>query len=59
MRIVCISDTHEFHDELVLPQGDLLIHAGDFTLELFCLAQIRRMASDIAMPLQAGCAGEP
>ena len=31
VRIVCISDTHEFHRELSLPDGDLLIHAGDFT----------------------------
>ena len=31
MRIVCISDTHELHRELVVPPGDLLIHAGDFT----------------------------
>ena len=31
MRIVCISDTHELHRELAVPDGDLLIHAGDFT----------------------------
>ena len=31
VRIVCISDTHELHRELSLPDGDLLIHAGDFT----------------------------
>ena len=31
LRIVCISDTHELHRELVVPPGDLLIHAGDFT----------------------------
>jgi Calcineurin-like phosphoesterase len=31
MRIVCISDTHELHPELVVPPGDILIHAGDFT----------------------------
>ncbi len=30
-RIVCISDTHGYHDKLDLPDGDLLIHAGDFT----------------------------
>lgn len=30
--MVCISDTHELHRELVVPNGDLLIHAGDFTL---------------------------
>jgi Icc-related predicted phosphoesterase len=31
IRVVCISDTHELHRELSLPDGDLLIHAGDFT----------------------------
>ena len=31
MRIVCISDTHSRHADLRLPDGDLLIVAGDFT----------------------------
>lgn len=37
MRIVCISDTHLFHErpgfkeQVVIPDGDLLIHAGDGT----------------------------
>jgi len=31
MRIVCISDTHERHRELIVPPGDMLIHAGDLT----------------------------
>ena len=31
VRVVCISDTHELHRDLALPDGDLLIHAGDFT----------------------------
>lgn len=30
MRIVCISDTHSLHEEVEVPDGDLLIHAGDF-----------------------------
>lgn len=29
MRVVCISDTHGRHAGLRLPEGDLLIHAGD------------------------------
>jgi Icc-related predicted phosphoesterase len=32
IRVVCISDTHELHRELDIPPGDILIHAGDFTL---------------------------
>jgi hypothetical protein len=31
MRIVCIADTQGHHRELVVPPGDLLIDAGDFT----------------------------
>jgi len=31
LKFVVISDTHELHDELKLPQGDALIHAGDIT----------------------------
>jgi Icc-related predicted phosphoesterase len=31
MRVVLISDTHNQHANLVLPDGDLLIHAGDFS----------------------------
>lgn len=29
LRIVIISDTHGFHDVLEIPDGDVLIHAGD------------------------------
>lgn len=31
MRVICISDTHEQHRQLQIPDGDLLIHAGDIT----------------------------
>lgn len=31
MKIVCISDTHNKHELLSIPDGDVLIHAGDFT----------------------------
>jgi Icc-related predicted phosphoesterase len=31
MRIVCMSDTHGRHRRLTVPDGDLLIHAGDIT----------------------------
>ncbi len=31
MKIVCISDTHGKHDQIQIPKGDILIHAGDFT----------------------------
>jgi predicted phosphohydrolase len=32
VKIVCLSDTHGFHRKVHVPPGDLLIHAGDFTL---------------------------
>ena len=32
MKIVGISDTHGAHKGLVLPDGDVLIHAGDITV---------------------------
>ena len=31
MRVVVLSDTHNFHERLNIPEGDVLIHAGDFT----------------------------
>jgi len=31
LKIVCISDTHELHRDVDVPDGDLLIHAGDVT----------------------------
>jgi Icc-related predicted phosphoesterase len=32
LTILCISDTHELHRELDVPNGDILIHAGDCTM---------------------------
>ncbi len=31
MRIIALADTHGFHHDLVLPEGDVLIHAGDLS----------------------------
>ncbi|ETI38754.1 hypothetical protein F441_15412 [Phytophthora nicotianae CJ01A1] len=32
MRVVCVSDTHGLHeDALDIPDGDVFVHAGDFT----------------------------
>ncbi len=31
MRLVLISDTHGLHESLDLPEGDVLVHAGDLT----------------------------
>lgn len=32
MRIVCISDTHNCNEQIKVPDGDILIHAGDATV---------------------------
>jgi len=32
MKILCISDTHGFHNQLIIPEGiDMIIHAGDIS----------------------------
>lgn len=31
MKIICISDTHSLHRHLTIPEGDVLIHAGDLS----------------------------
>ena len=31
IRVVCISDTHGRHRDCKIPDGDVLVHAGDFT----------------------------
>lgn len=31
MRIVCLSDTHNHHDRVLVPDGDLVVHCGDST----------------------------
>ncbi len=32
MRIVCLSDTHGRHGALAVPEGDVLVHAGDASM---------------------------
>ncbi|MBE7640755.1 metallophosphoesterase [Salegentibacter sp. BLCTC] len=31
MKLICISDTHNKHEQISIPDGDILIHAGDIT----------------------------
>lgn len=31
MKIIAISDTHNWHKKLIIPECDILIHAGDWT----------------------------
>jgi calcineurin-like phosphoesterase family protein len=43
VRVVCISDTHTLHHRVSVPDGDVLIHAGDF-----CGSGSRRQAREFA-----------
>ena len=31
MRLVAIADSHMYHDDVEIPDGDVLVHAGDMT----------------------------
>lgn len=31
MKIICIADTHNKHQQILIPHGDIIIHAGDFS----------------------------
>lgn len=33
ITIVCVSDTHGRHDRIPVPDGDVLVHAGDLTVD--------------------------
>jgi len=33
VRVVCVSDTHNQESKLEIPDADILIHAGDFTMK--------------------------
>ena len=49
-RIVCISDTHDRLAEMTVPDGDVLVHAGDFSGR-GKVEQVRRFAEEIhALP---------
>lgn len=32
-KIVCLSDTHNCNEQIAVPDGDILIHAGDATVQ--------------------------
>ena len=43
LRIVAMADTHLFHEGLVVPEGDILVHAGDL-LQYGSLDELERAA---------------
>ena len=44
LRLVVLSDTHNLTDDLVVPPGDVLVHAGDLT-QRGTLSQLEHAAS--------------
>ena len=40
-RLVLISDTHGHHKKISLPSGDILIHAGDFSMGRGSITQVQ------------------
>lgn len=48
MRIVCVSDTHNKLDRIQVPDGDILIHAGDLTRKGH-MQEIARAARHLAL----------
>ena len=47
IRFVCLSDTHNKLDRIAVPEGDILIHAGDYTNKN-TLDEIIKFADDMA-----------
>jgi Icc-related predicted phosphoesterase len=50
MRIVCISDTHDRHEEIAVPNGDVLVHSGDLTMTGSPATVVRAFAWLSALP---------
>ena len=44
VRFVIVSDTHSKHSQLVLPEGDVLLHTGDFT-KLGTLKEVKKFSN--------------
>ena len=40
LRLVLLSDTHQLHREVEVPDGDIFIHSGDFTMFSRSIAEI-------------------
>jgi predicted phosphohydrolase len=61
MRLVVISDTHGLHDRIAsLPEGDVLVHAGDLMnsgFDLETIASFNRWLRDQPFKHRVVCAG--
>jgi predicted phosphohydrolase len=59
MKIVAISDTHSRHRGISVPDGDILIHAGDATMggRIDEIAEFNRWLGTLPHPVKLFCAG--
>lgn len=49
MKVVCISDTHLRHEELIVPDGDVLVFAGDMCMAGCNLSEVSGFARWLGM----------
>lgn len=59
MKIVAISDTHCKHKKVTIPDGDILICAGDFTSigQIHEVADFNNWLGNLPHPIKLVCAG--
>ena len=59
LRIVIISDTHGLHERISIPDGDILVHAGDLTSkgDLADIAEFNEFLGRLAHPHKIVIAG--
>ena len=59
IKIVAISDTHSRHRGITVPDGDILIHAGDATMvgRIDEIAEFNRWLGALPHPVKLFCAG--
>lgn len=59
MKIVSISDTHGFHHHVNVPDGDILLHAGDLTMsgEIDVLKDVNKWFGTLPHPYKIVIAG--
>ncbi|MCI0387474.1 MAG: metallophosphatase domain-containing protein [Acidobacteria bacterium] len=59
IRIVAISDTHSRHQRINVPEGDILIHAGDVTMAggVAEIAAFDNWLGTLPHPVKLFCAG--
>jgi predicted phosphohydrolase len=59
VRIIAISDTHSFHRDIEVPDGDILVHAGDAAMlgRTDEIVEFNRWLGTLPHPVKVFCAG--